>query len=133
MKAQSKETLKKKAWKHFSEYIRKRDPWCVTHLVKGRQIPSQNAGHFWHGVLDFDEENVNGQCINCNKYNSGSLAEYSTYLLKKLGKEGFDALDQRHTRAIGGEYRTEQDYLDIIEKYKKLSTDLDVEKSCIVF
>lgn len=109
--------LHRKAWDTFSKYIRKRDPYCVTHLVLGNKVPSQNAGHFWHGVLDFDEENINGQCINCNKWNSGRLAEYSTYLLNKLGKKKFDALDIRHTRALAGEKRTDEEYLAIIKKF----------------
>lgn len=110
--------LKAKAWKTFSKWVRNRDPFCVTHLVMGSKVPTQNAGHFWHTVLDFDEENVNGQCINCNKYNSGRLAEYSRYLLDKLGKDKFDALDIRHTRALAGEKRTDEEYLTIIDKYK---------------
>jgi len=118
MRKISKDTYKKKAWKVFSAWIRNRDPYCVTHLVMGKKVPTQNAGHFWHAVLDFDEENINGQCINCNKWNSGRLAEYSKYLLQKIGKDKFDALDIRHTRAIGGEYRTEADYQAIIDKYK---------------
>ena len=109
---------RKKAWSIFSKWIRNRDKWCVTHLVEGKYIPSENAGHFWHGVLDFDEENINGQCINCNKWNNGKLAQYSVYLLKKLGKKKFDELDIRHSRASGGEYRTVEDYQKIIEKYK---------------
>lgn len=114
----SKKSLHKKTWTLFSKYIRQRDPFCVTHLVMGKKVPSENAGHFWHNVLDFDEENVNGQCINCNKWNSGRLAEYSTYLIQKLGHKKFKELDLRHTRALAGEYRTEEDYLKLIEKYK---------------
>ena len=118
-KRTKKQILRDKAWKVWSIWIRKRDPWCVTHLVIGKKVPSENAGHFWHNVLDFDEENINGQCINCNKWNSGRLAEYSTYLLNKLGKKKFDALDIRHTRAIGGEGHDEAFYQSIIEKYGK--------------
>lgn len=109
---------KKKAWNTFSKWIRKRDPYCVTHLVMGKKVPSEHAGHFWHGVLDFDEDNISGQCVNCNKWNSGRLAEYSTYLLNKLGKEKFDALAKRHTMAMKGEKRSIQDYLEIVKKYE---------------
>lgn len=110
---------KDKAWKVFSEYIRTRDPYCVTCLIEGKKVPSQNAGHFWHNVLDFDEENVHGQCIRCNHYYSGNLAQYSVYLLQKLGKKKFDALDIRHTMALKGEKRSDSDYIKIIEKYDK--------------
>jgi hypothetical protein len=114
MKKIGKDTIKKKAWRTFSKWIRNRDKNCVT----CKTGLAENAGHFWHGVLDFDEENINGQCVRCNKWLSGNLAPYSVYLLKKLGKKKFDALDIRHTRAIGGEYRTDQEYNAIIEKYK---------------
>ena len=108
---------KEKAWKTFSIWIRNRDPYCVTHLVLGKKVPSENAGHFWHNVLDFDEENINGQCVNCNKWNSGRLAEYSTYLINKIGSKRFKDLDIRHTRALSGEKRSIEDYDKIIEKY----------------
>lgn len=108
-----RERLKDKAWKTFSYWIRQRDKKCVT-------CPSglaENAGHFWHNVLDFDEENINGQCVNCNKWNHGRLAVYSVYLLKKIGKKRFDALDIRHSRDIAPPKRDEQYYQDIIDKY----------------
>lgn len=113
-KRSQKQILKDKAWKVFSKWIRNRDKKCVT-CPNGL---AENAGHFWHNVLDFDEENINGQCVRCNKWLSGNLAPYSVYLLRKLGKKKFDALDIRHTRAIGGEHRTEEDYQKIIDKYK---------------
>lgn len=120
MKQHTVKSAKDRAWRYFSAYIRKRDPYCVTHLILGQRYETQNAGHFWHGVLDFDEENVNGQCINCNKFNSGRLAEYSIYLLQKLGKKKFDALDIRHTKALSGEKRSIDELLAIGDKYKAL-------------
>lgn len=116
-KRSEKEILKEKAWQTFSRWIRNRDPYCVTHLILGKKVKSENAGHFWHAVLDFDEENINGQCVNCNKWNSGRLAEYSTYLINKLGYKAFKALEARHFRAMAGEYRTDKQYQDIIDKY----------------
>ena len=121
--------LKDNAWKTFSQYIRLRDPLCVTHLVMGKKYKSENAGHFWHAVLDFDEDNVNGQCVNCNKWNDGKLAEYSTYLLKKLGKKGFDALDIRHSRALSEPKHYEEYYEEIIKKYKTKIQELSIDKT----
>ena len=108
------ETLKRKAWATFSKWIRNRDKNCVT-CETGK---AENAGHFWHNILDFDEENINGQCVRCNKWLSGNLSSYSVYLLGKLGKRKFDALTLRHFRAMKGEKRTDEELLDIIEKYK---------------
>lgn len=107
---------KRKAWETFSKWVRDRDKRCITCGSTNRLC----AGHFWHGVLDFDEENINCQCDQCNRYKSGNLATYSVYLLNKLGQEKFDALNIRHTRALGGEKRTPEEYGALIEKYKLL-------------
>lgn len=109
-----KDTLKDKAWKVFALWIRERDKRCVT-CPNGL---AEQAGHFFHNILDFDEENVNGQCVRCNHWLSGNLAVYSTYLLNKLGEKGFKDLDLRHTLAMKGEKKDEQYYQDIIDKYK---------------
>jgi hypothetical protein len=112
-KRTKKQILRDKAWKVFAQWIRNRDKRCVT-CTTGM---AEQAGHFWHAVLDFDEENINGQCVRCNHWLSGNLASYSVYLLNKLGKKGFDALDIRHTRAIGGEGHDIEFYQSIIDKY----------------
>lgn len=119
--------LRDKAWDVFSIWIRKRDKGtCVTcnarhwdeelgeFTIKGMQ-----AGHFWHNVLDFDEENINCQCQRCNHFLSGNLAPYSVYLLQKLGKKGFDALEKRKNLAIRGEIRSAEDYEAIINEYSQ--------------
>lgn len=110
--------MKDKAWKVFSAWIRNRDKHCVTCKHEGRQSPAENAGHFFHGTLDFDEENVNGQCVRCNMWLSGNLAVYASYLLDKLGVEGFRALEERKKVARSGEIRTITDYQNIIDKYQ---------------
>jgi hypothetical protein len=107
--------LHRKAWDIFSKWIRERDKMCVT---CGSRNTVLNAGHFWHGVLDFDEININAQCVHCNKWLSGNLAPYSVYLVKKYGLKVFNDLEKRHYLAMRGEYRTDQQYIDIIEKYK---------------
>ena len=111
-----KEILRDKAWATFSKWIRNRDVTCVT-CKTGR---AENAGHFFHGILDFDETNINGQCVGCNKWRHGNLSAYSSYLINKHGIRAYRALESRHYLAMAGEYRTEQDFLDIIEKYDTL-------------
>lgn len=111
-------TIKEKAWKTFGDYIKARDKRCVT----CGSTNNPQAGHFWHAVLDFDEENINQQCMKCNHFLSGNLAVYAVYLLGKLGKEGFDNLNKRHYLALKGEKRTPEEYKAIIEKYQKLLT-----------
>ena len=105
--------LHRKTWDTFSRWIRNRDKICITCGSRG----NLNAGHFWHGVLDFDEMNINAQCTKCNNYMSGNLAPYSVYLIRKHGQKAFEDLEKRHYLALRGEYRTEQDYINLIEKY----------------
>ena len=112
-KRSDKEILRDKAWATFSLWVRARDGRCVTCGVK----ENLQAGHFFHGLLDFDEININAQCSQCNKWKHGNLAVYSNYLIEKYGVDEFRALDGRHYLAMKGEYKEEQDYRDIIEKY----------------
>ena len=106
--------LHRKAWSTFSRWIRNRDKICITCGNRG----NLEAGHFWHACLDFDEININAQCTSCNHFKSGNLASYSVYLLNKYGEKAFKDLEQRHWLALRGEYRTDQQYLDIIKKYE---------------
>ena len=110
-----REILRDKAWDVFSLYIRtKANFTCYTCPAKGGIT---NAGHFWHGVLDFDEENIKCQCVRCNKWLSGNLAVYGAKLLNEIGEERFKALDIRHTMAMKGEKHDESYYQEIIDKY----------------
>ena len=96
LKRKGKDTMHKKAWKVFSKWIRNRDKRCVT-CGSTKQL---QAGHFWHNVLDFDEININAQCVYCNHFLSGNLASYSAYLIRKYGKRAFGDLEKRHYIAI---------------------------------
>jgi len=116
MRIPTLENAKKRAWTAFSAYIRARDKRCIS-CNTGL---AENGGHYWHNVLDFDEENINGQCVRCNKWLSGNLASYGAYLLKKLGLKKFNDLDKRHTLAIAGEKRSIEDYLEIEARYRVL-------------
>lgn len=75
-----------------------------------------NAGHFWHDKLDFDEMNINCQCIKCNHFLSGNLGEYATRLIDKHGLEKFNELGTRRFQVL---YRRE-DLEKIVEKYKSV-------------
>lgn len=113
-KRSPKDILKDKAWSVFSKWIRKRDKKCIT----CGSTKTLQAGHFYHAVLDFDEVNINTQCSGCNYYKSGNLALYAEYLMKKYGVKKFNELTKRKNLALGGEYRTEDDYKKIIKKYE---------------
>ena len=99
----SRKSLTNKAWKLMSEWVRKSNSdWRgnVTCFSCGKQLPWQEsqAGHFHHGKLDFDEQNIHVQCVGCNKWKHGNLSAYSVNLIKEIGKEAFLDLARRASR-----------------------------------
>lgn len=103
--------LKKKAEKVFHKWIVKRDNYiCYTCNKPGNQ-----AGHYWHNKLDFDERNLHCQCPACNLWKSGNLAEYGNRLLNEYGKEWMDKLYSDAHQSLNKFDREELE--NIIEKY----------------
>lgn len=84
IKKTSLKSLRKRAWKIFSEYIRKRDKGkCITCGVV-KDWRAMHAGHFVHkNSLDFNEFNINCQCVRCNKFLNGNLGMYAMALHRK--------------------------------------------------
>lgn len=109
LKTKSISTLKGDLQKIFNTYIRLRD----TKTSNGKQyfvciscgepkgLDQMNAGHYWpvggHEAVRYDEDNVHGQCIYCNNFAAGGKVtmNYAGRLLKKIGKEKFEALANR--------------------------------------
>lgn len=88
----------------FNAYIRKRDKdlpciSCGTYTAN-----KWDAGHFWaagnYSFLRFNEDNVHKQCsANCNGFKSGNQNEYRINLIKKIGAERVQWLDDhRHDK-----------------------------------
>ena len=103
MKKQTVATLKKKADKYFSQYVRYRDgefkrgDWLVECITCGIEKPlkEMQAGHFVSrrvNELRFEEMNVNAQCIGCNMFKQGEQYLYSKNLDAKYGDGTADAL-----------------------------------------
>ena len=76
----------KMAQRYFNHYIRIRDQQKRGHCIT---CPGkvEEAGHFNHGGnkgmtpwVDFNEENMNGQCTHCNHFLSGNLGIYAEKL-----------------------------------------------------
>lgn len=97
-------SLKKKADKYFSLYVRHRDSRnglveCITCGVE-KPINQMQAGHFVSrrvNKLRFDEENVNAQCTGCNMFKQGEQYLYSKVLDMKYGDGTAEKLmSQRH-------------------------------------
>lgn len=92
--------LHKKAWKLQSEWIRRKDAdldgnvECYTcYAVK--HYSEMNAGHFKHDRLDFDDDNLKPQCVQCNLHNSGRLDVYATRLIEENGLEWVKNLERK--------------------------------------
>lgn len=116
-KGKSVPQLIKIATKHFNAYIRERD--------KGRGCiscggPVENAGHYLsaghNAIHRFNEKNVHGQCIRCNKWLHGNLIEYRRGLVKKIGEDSVSVLEGNAKHPFRWDRFS---LIDIIEKYKK--------------
>lgn len=97
-------TLKKKADKYFSLYVRHRDSTdgmaeCIT-CGTSKPIKQMQAGHFVSrrvNALRFDEENVNAQCTGCNMFKAGEQYLYAKALDLKYGDgKAEELMSRRH-------------------------------------
>lgn len=116
-------SLKKEAWRVFSENIRRKSAdsdgliTCITCNSKVHW-KNANASHFIHGhskLTFMDDRNVHASCIRCNLYLSGNLVEYSNFMKNKYGWETVDALREL-SKQIWKPSREE--LREIIERYK---------------
>lgn len=116
---------KRKAWDTFSIWIRKRDKKCYTcgktfwdEQLGEFTINGLVAGHFKHGVLDFDPMNIHAQCDSCNRHWSGKLDVYAENLIRDYGLKAFKELCLRSKEALRGDKKTDEEYALIIDKYR---------------
>ena len=100
-KLKTKSDYEKDLERIFNKFIRLRDAKesCIS-CAKQAGSFKLTAGHYFpagsYKNLRFDEENVHGQCwFDCNKNKSGNLSEYKIGLIAKIGKERFNALEER--------------------------------------
>jgi len=82
----------------FNAYIRLRDK-DLPCISCGANEPTKtyDAGHYRsvgaHPELRFNEDNVHKQCRKCNGYWGGNLIEYRKGLIKKIGVEKVEHLE----------------------------------------
>ncbi len=110
--------LKERAQKVFNAWIRKRDEGrgCICCGSTNRL----QAGHFYsaghYNGLRFHEDNCWAQCMRCNCYLHGNLNIYRINLIKEIGIERVEALDQlAKVRTTKNDRFT---FIDIIELYR---------------
>ena len=89
--------LKKKVQRVFNKWIRTRDeelPCISCQGICGKW----DAGHFHAmgstGALRYNEDNCHKQGAGCNKFKHGNLLEYRINLIKKIGQERVDWLEE---------------------------------------
>ena len=113
--------LLKIAQRHFNAFIRERDkgPPCINcgacrTLQAGHLFPTST-----YSGLRFDEYNVNGECLQCNYYNSQSHAYgYKVNLMRKIGHDKFTELEIRAGMVKRGHRWDRFTLENIINKYK---------------
>lgn len=126
----STKCLKKKAWKLFSEFIRRRyankDGFnvCIT-CGKKEHWKNMDAGHFIAGRTNsvlFDEDGVYAQCVYCNKYKHGAVLEYRDFMVKKFGEAKVEEMRVLARKIV--KYNRE-DYLNLIAHYSKKLKEIE--------
>lgn len=116
-------SLKTKAWKTFSEWVRRRDAdeggtcYCVT-----CRTPifwkEAHAGHFVPGRTNsvlFHPDITNAQCPICNLWRGGNYQAYTLYMLDKFGREKVEEFLSLRRQVVK---LTRTDLEEIIETYK---------------
>ena len=121
--------LTKIAQKHFNKFIRERDKGkpCIN-CGDNRKL---QAGHYFptgtYPGLRFDEDNCNGECLQCNYFNSQSHSYgYRNNLIKKIGQERFNQLELKAGMSKRSFHKWDRfTLIEIIEKYKDAIRTID--------
>ena len=110
---------KRKVQTVFNTFIRLRDRGkgcasCGTPL----QNRKFDAGHFYattYEGLRFNESNVHGQCVPCNRNLHGNIHEYRKRIVERIGKEGLQWLDDNRLIKLK---LSKQELEELFNKYK---------------
>ena len=126
-KAGAKKPLKSKIIKKldvvFSEYIRRRysvngKSTCVT-CGKTDEWKKMQAGHFISRTkyaTRWDEENVQVQCLKCNRFNQGEQYLFSLYLGADKAMELFNKSKTQWSASIEELQRLVEHYVSLNKK-----------------
>lgn len=104
-----KESLKtrsqwlKEAQVEFNRFIRERDRYLPCVSCGRHHDGSYDAGHYRSigaaPQLRFHENNCHKQCVPCNQHKSGNAIEYRLGLVKRIGVEAVEELEQSNEPA----------------------------------
>jgi hypothetical protein len=121
----------KTAQKIFNTFIRMRDANdpCIS-CQKSLRNGNVDAGHFYpttKSFLRFNEDNVHAQCSRpCNKDLHANLHEYRVYLIKKIGLERVEWLDNNRNEKSN---YTIDSLKELIKEYRLKIKLLKIDKS----
>lgn len=108
----------KEAQAAFNAWIRVRDSGLPCISCGRYHQGSWDAGHYRSvgaaPELRFHEDNVHRQCVPCNQFKSGAAIEYRINLVKRIGLERVEFLEQKHE---SGKF-TIEDAIRIKAEYK---------------
>lgn len=115
--------LKSSAQRLVNKYVRYRDR-NLPCISCGKRANKYEAGHYIAqgscGALRFHLDNINNQCGQCNRWKSGNLIEYRIALIKKIGKERVEFLEEhRHDT----QKWTREELETLISTFKELLTN----------
>jgi hypothetical protein len=129
-KAATLSSLKKKAWKVFSEWIRRKDAdqgGTVTCYTCGKLMfwKEAHAGHALpgrHNAVLFDEDIVRVQCPVDNIWKGGNYPVFTAKLIRENGLEWFESKLEGARQIV--KY-TRSDLEDLINDYKQKLAELE--------
>ncbi len=115
----------KKVEEICNRYIRLRDKDLPCISCGDSQPMQWHAGHFKtvkaHPELRFEPLNIHKQCSQCNKWESGNLAQYRPNLLLKIGQEKFAWLNGPHF----AKHYTIPDLMELDTHFRELVRQLE--------
>ena len=111
-------TLMRKAKETFNAWIRERDRKRLNGLCYTCPKIGSEAGHWRHNnnATRFNEELVNLQCGQCNRYLSGNLTAYTLRLIKEHGQE---QVDKWYKESFTNKTYNLTELREIIQKYQQ--------------
>ncbi len=120
-------TLKNRITKRCNAYIKHRDTingkfTCISCLVE-KELDQFNAGHYvpvrGREFLRFNEWNINGECIACNRGDEFHLIRYRRNLIDKIGLDAVLYLERNEQN----KKKFNRQELNEIEDYYKSITN----------
>jgi predicted ATP-dependent serine protease len=87
-----------------------------------------DTGHFQSRrflLTRYDERNANGQCQNCNQWNSGEQYKHGLAVDDKFGEGTAQELENK---ARGMQKMTKQDVMELAREFKTMAEEIAEQK-----